>query len=107
VTNEPSVGVVGGLPWRPERLRAERRVNPLGVGTAHPWLDWRLPAEAEDATPAGYRVRVATSVTGLAEPDALGFRLGGVHRLGLPLRWATRRQPGTVVLAGAGACRHR
>ena len=70
MTNEPSVGMVGGLPWRPERLRAERRVNPLGVGTAHPWLDWRLPAEAEDATPAGYRVRVATSVTGLAEPDA-------------------------------------
>ena len=70
MTNEPSVGVVGGLPWRPERLRAERRVNPLGVGTAHPWLDWRLPAEAADATPAGYRVRVATSVAGLAEPDA-------------------------------------
>src|SRR5208282_2658169 len=28
------------------------------------------PAEAADATPAGYRVRVATSVAGLAEPDA-------------------------------------
>src|SRR6266566_2244875 len=68
--NEASVGVVGGLPWRPERLRTERRVNPPGVGTAHPWLDWRLPAEAADAAPTGYRVRAATSEAGLAEPDA-------------------------------------
>ncbi len=58
------------LPWRPERLRVERRTDPLGVGTARPWLDWRLPAGAGDATPAGYRVRVATSEAALAEPDA-------------------------------------
>jgi alpha-L-rhamnosidase len=70
MTSERPADMAGGLPWRPERLRAERRVNPLGVGTSHPWLDWRLPAEAADATPAGHRVRVATSEAGLAGPDA-------------------------------------
>ena len=59
MTSEPPVGVVGGLPWRPERLRAERRVNPLGVDTAHPWLDWRLPAGQQTPRPP---------VTGCGQP---------------------------------------
>jgi alpha-L-rhamnosidase len=60
----------GALAWRPERLRVERRADPLGVGTASPLLDWRLPADAGDDAPEGYQVRVATSEGGLDRPDA-------------------------------------
>lgn len=47
--------------WRPERVRCDLRVDPLGVQSERPVLDWRLPG-ATTGYQTAYQVVVASTV---------------------------------------------
>lgn len=50
-------------------LTTERAVNPIGIDVTRPRLSWTISSDARGVVQEAYQIRVATSRSGLGDPD--------------------------------------
>jgi alpha-L-rhamnosidase len=64
-------GLMGSAGAAPVRLKVEQRTNPLGMDELRPVFSWQNDATERGWVQTGYRIKVASSVAGLAQatPD--------------------------------------
>jgi len=79
-------------------LRAEYKVNPLGLDTTRPRLGWQIESSSRGVTQSAYQIRVAGGESGLQGEDGLVWDSGkvnsddSIHRVyeGQPLKSGQR-----------------
>ena len=64
---------------RPERLRCEHLVDPIGLDEVAPRLSWSVAGDGRDRRQSAYEIRVATTREALSDEHGLAWHTGRVE----------------------------